>query len=101
MKKENSAAIPAAISALDLIWQDIWRGLPNLVDYKRLCVEFHFKNPKSASAALCADSSAPRPIYVGRQAAFPRTELVVWAANRAANASKRGCLARRGAGAHE
>ena len=96
MKTEHSSpTLPPEIEKLDHVWRQIWHELPNLVTYTRLCTEFGFKNSKSASAAICCDPDAPRPIFVGRVAMFPRTELVLWAANRSRNAHKRGCHARK------
>ncbi len=96
MKTEKtSTAMPAEIANLPSLWQQIWCGLPDLVNYGRICSTFGYKNPKSASAALCSDPDAPRPIFVGRAALFDKTALVRWAYGRAQNAHKRGCHARK------
>lgn len=82
--------MPPEIARLEEHWRDLWAILPPLADYKTLCAELHFKNAKSLSAVLCADPDAPRPVRVGRTAAFPRSQIVAWAAARAKNACRRG-----------
>ena len=96
MKREkffSASVMPMEIANLDEHWQDLWTSLPAVVDYKTLCAALHFKTPKSLSNTLCADPSAPTPVYIGRTAAFARTAIVLWAANRAATAGRRGCKA--------
>ena len=97
MRKENPiCSIPTAVAALGEPWTALWASLPVLVSYSQICGVFNFASNKSASNIICSDPDAPTPLRVGRAALFDRTELVVWAANRAAGARRRGCQASKG-----
>ena len=76
-------SLPSSVADLPLDWQEIFRRMPPIVGYSDICMAFGIENSKSA---LNSDPDAPPPIYFGRQARFIRSEIVLWAFNRAKNA---------------
>ena len=85
-------SIPKAIGDLPPCWADLYEHLPPLCSYKQLCQALGFRTSKSLSSVFSADPSAPKPIRVGKTAMFARLDCVMWAANRAASAGRRGRL---------
>ena len=84
--------LPKELQGFDTCWGDLYQSLPALCSYQELCAALGFKTAKSLSSVFCADPSAPRPVRIGRTAMFARGDVVLWAANRAMSAGRRGRL---------